>query len=213
MKIAVAGYENSTANYTDALTQIGAKPIVTLSLSNAQVKDCGGLLLPGGGDINPVFFGQADTASKNVDTVLDILQFTLLAQFIAAGRPVLGICKGMQLINVHFGGTLIQHCPYADFHAYCQKDQIHPVNAAAHTFPYSLYGASFWVNSAHHQCIGRLGEDLRAVSFSYDKIIEAIVHDSLPVYGVQWHPERMCFAHRRPDTVDGSMLLRHCFNF
>lgn len=210
MKIAVAGYADSTSNYTDALTRIGSVPVVTLSLSERETADYDGLLLPGGGDINPIFFHEPNTASRNIDTALDVMQFTLLQQFIAAGKPVLGICKGMQLINVHFGGSIVQHCRFAAFHAYDGADRTHPVTAAPHSFLADLYGASFSVNSAHHQCIGRLGAHLSAVSHSYDNIIEAIVHDSLPVYGLQWHPERMCFAHRREDTVDGSIVLRYC---
>lgn len=210
-KIAVAGYIDSTSNYTDALMRIGAVPVVTLSLSDEEIKSYDGLLLPGGGDINPIFFHEPNTASQNIDTALDVMQFTLLHQFITACKPVLGICKGMQLINVHFGGNIIQHCHYAAFHTYQGKDSVHPVTAAPHSFLARLYGDSFCVNSAHHQCLGRLGNHLSAIAYSYDNIIEAVIHDSLPVYGLQWHPERMCFAHRREDTVDGSIVLQYCF--
>ena len=64
------------------------------------------------------------------------------------------------------------------------------------------------VNSSHHQAIEHTGKGLRAVMYSGDGVIEAAEHDSLPVWSVQWHPERMCFRHRRDDTVDGSLIFR-----
>ena len=72
----------------------------------------------------------------------------------------------------------------------------------------ALYGERFTVNSAHHQCVDRLGDGLRAAAWSEDGVIEACRHKSLPVYSVQWHPERMCLCHTRADTVDGGTLFR-----
>ncbi|MBQ8591495.1 MAG: gamma-glutamyl-gamma-aminobutyrate hydrolase family protein [Lachnospiraceae bacterium] len=211
MRIAIGGYEHLTSNYVTALSNLGVTPIVTLSISDKELTEYDGLLLPGGGDINPIFFYQSNTASQNIDTALDVMQFTLLHQFIEAKKPILGICKGMQIINVHFGGNIVQHCHYAAFHEYKGNDQIHPITANPQSFLARLYGTSFSVNSAHHQCLGRLGQNLSPIAYSYDNIIEAIIHDSLPIYGLQWHPERMCFSHQRNDTVDGSMVIKYCF--
>lgn len=213
MKILIAGYESQTKNYIAAIEGLGAHALVALTLDADEIAEYDGLILPGGGDINPIFFHQGNYGSKNIDTALDVLQFQMLQQFIAAGKSVVGICKGMQLINVHFGGTIMQHCFYAAFHEYITQDQIHSVTAVPHSFLAKLYGETFTVNSAHHQCIGRLAPSLSAASYSCDNIIEAVVHDSLPVYGLQWHPERMCMAHKRDDTVDGSKVLAYCFNF
>lgn len=211
MKIAIAGYETLTSNYVNALSQLNMTPIVTLSIPDKEINEYDGLLLPGGGDINPIFFHQSNIASRNIDTALDVIQFTLLQQFINAGKPILGICKGMQLINVHFGGTIMQHCHYASFHEFKKQDQVHSVTAAPDSFLAQLYGTSFCVNSAHHQCINKPGQHLSVLAYSYDNIIEAIAHDDLPIYGLQWHPERMCFSQKRNDTVDGSIVLKYCF--
>ena len=72
-----------------------------------------------------------------------------------------------------------------------------------------LYGSDFPVNSAHHQGIGYPGRDLFIIQYAPDDVPEAIIHKTLPILGVQWHPERMCFEHRRTDTPDGSLLLTY----
>ena len=73
---------------------------------------------------------------------------------------------------------------------------------------YRSYGSSCPVNSSHHQGVERLAKGFRITARSEDGVVEAIEHESLPVWGVQWHPERMCFAHARGDTADGSVVLR-----
>jgi putative glutamine amidotransferase len=152
------------------------------------------LLLPGGGDITPAFWGQNNHGSRNIDTELDILQFQALDAFIDAKKPILGICKGLQLINVRFGGTLIQDLDTADKHKWIGRDQTHLVYHCALThddFFYQLYGNSTLVNSAHHQAIDRLGGSLTAVCRCGDNVVEGIMHRTLPIIAVQWHPERL----------------------
>ena len=70
-----------------------------------------------------------------------------------------------------------------------------------------LYGADFFVNSSHHQAVGRPGRGIRIIQRSGDGAAEAIAHESLPILSVQWHPERMCYERRRNDTVDGSRVF------
>ena len=142
-----------------------------------------------------------------MDPELDRLQLFLLRSFLRKNLPVLGICKGMQLINVCLGGGIIQDLPTAGRHAYIGKDQIHPSHAEKGSLLHTLYGENFPVNSAHHQGIAEPGEDLIVIQHAPDGVAEAIVHTSLPILGIQWHPERMCFARKRPDTPDGSLLL------
>ena len=165
------------------------------------------LILPGGGDIDPVLFHQENQGSHAMEPELDRLQLFLLRSFLRKNLPVLGICKGMQLINVCLGGSIIQDLPTAGRHAYIGKDQIHPSHAEKGSLLHTLYGENFPVNSAHHQGIAEPGEGLIVIQRAFDGVAEAIVHSHLPVLGVQWHPERMCFARKRPDTPDGSLLL------
>ena len=139
----------------------------------------------------PAFFGQENKGSKNIDVSMDQAQFSALTMFVLLKKPVLGICKGLQIINIYFGGDMIQDLPSAQIHSYIDGDQFHPTQIEKGSYLYKLYGTSLTVNSAHHQGIGRLGKSLFSVQKSQDGIIEAIAHESLPILGVQWHPERM----------------------
>lgn len=190
--IAIVGRAGDVHNYENALRILNISYITTLSSEEAAL--AGRLLLPGGGDITPAFFGQHNCGSNNIDTELDIIQLQALGFFMEQKKPVLGICKGLQLINVHLGGTITQHIDSADRHKWIGQDQQHYVYHSAldrTDFFYQLYGTSKLVNSAHHQAVDRLGSGLTTVCRSGDNIIEGIMHTSLPVIAVQWHPERM----------------------
>ena len=202
-------------NYLDALAALGARGVTTDSVRETAA--CDGLLLPGGWDADPALYGQPNVACQHVDRALDDLQLDAMDAFVKSGRPVLGICRGHQMINVYFGGTLIQHLSASPAHSRDEgsdEDKVHPTRASAGCFLEALYGGRFAVNSSHHQAVDRPGQGLSAVQWADDGAIEGIAHRTLPVWGVQWHPERMCFAHARADTVDGSrviqMFLQEC---
>lgn len=190
MKIAIAGKKTGTENYIRYVSSAGIEPLVTLNLGEIAV--CDALILPGGGDITPAFFGEKNHGSCNIDTELDILQFQALDLCIREHKPILGICKGMQMINVGFGGTIIQDLKTAEQHRYRDGDQYHATVVKNKSWLYDLYGEAVTVNSAHHQSVGRPGAGLRIIQFcKADGCPEALVHESLPVLGVQWHPERL----------------------
>lgn len=190
MNIAIAGKETETVNYVNYVETFGAHPLVTLNPD--EIALCDGMILPGGGDITPAFFGEGNHGSGNIDTSLDILQLQALDLCIAKKIPVLGICKGLQIINVGLGGSIIQDLPTAKRHKYMDGDQYHRSVIFRGSWLYELYGGSMIVNSAHHQGIYRLGRGLRCIQqCPDDNCIEAIVHDELPLLGVQWHPERL----------------------
>lgn len=205
MKIAIAGKKEQTGNYVKYLESMGVIPVVTLLPS--QISTCQGLLLPGGGDITPAFYGEQNHGSHSIDTELDILQLQAFDLAMDNIMPVLGICKGLQIINVGLGGSLIQDLepPVSDRHQYHRGDKYHDSVINSDSWLYKLYGHGAIVNSAHHQAIDRLGRGLSAVSCCpLDGCIEAIAHESLPIIGVQWHPERIDFA---KSSTDGKKVL------
>lgn len=192
LSVAIAGRKEDTENYEAALQRQDVAFQTTLDPETACKATH--LLLPGGGDITPAFFGQKDHGSHHIDTALDILQLQILACFVTQKKPVLGICKGLQLINVHFGGSIRQHIDTADRHKWAGRDQRHPVyhsSLGRRDFFYQLYGHSALVNSAHHQAVDRVGTGLLPVCRAGDNVIEGLVHATLPLMAVQWHPERL----------------------
>ena len=121
----------------------------------------------------------------------------------------------MQLLNIFFGGDIIQNLPSYEKHQYDQQDQVHETIALKGSVLHHLYGDRFHVNSAHHQGVDLPGQGICYIQYCSDDVVEGLVHTYLPVIGVQWHPERMCFHNKRKDTVDGSLLidafLNKCF--
>lgn len=206
-RILIAGYSHLTQNYENALYALGACPYTSLHVPKITCYD--GLLLPGGGDIDPKLFGQLNCGSRTIDPVLDRLQLAILHAFVLSQKPILGICKGMQLINIYFGGDIYQHLDAYQTHQYDGWDQVHETTACKNSIFYTLYGEHFTVNSAHHQGVHSPGRNICYTQHCTDGVVEGLVHNYLPILGVQWHPERMCFHHQRPDTVDGSLLLSY----
>ncbi|MBQ1280994.1 MAG: type 1 glutamine amidotransferase [Oscillospiraceae bacterium] len=173
--------------------------------------DYDGLILCGGPDLDPAHYGEAPNGSVAYNYAHDAAEIALAKAFIAAKKPILGICRGSQLLNVVFGGTLIQHIAEAAAHATtCDPFPAHSVHAAEGSFLRDLYGADFTVNSAHHQAVRRLGDGLEVILTAENgTMVEGFRHKSLPVIGLQFHPEKMCCSERREDTVDGRAIFEH----
>lgn len=187
--------------YTRSLEKAGGVPVIlpfTEELGNlaAMTAPVQGFLFPGGGDINPAFYHEpADAALDAVSEALDCFQMAVFHLACAAGKAVLGICRGIQLANVALGGTLFQDIP-SQFGARALEhsgaaDAAHPVAIEPGSRLYSLFGPRMIVNSRHHQSIKDPGKDLVVTARAPDGVIEAAQHRHLPIDLVQWHPERM----------------------
>lgn len=175
-----------------------------------------GLVLQGGADIDPSVYGDEPTELLGpTDPIRDRFELDLLRAFAAAGKPVLGVCRGMQLINVAYGGTLYQDLRHANIVEHVHRklelydEHNHDVELTKDGWLSALYEGSVAarVNSIHHQGIKRLGEGLIVEAKASDGVIEAIRHPDLPfVVGVQWHPE--FHDSRFPDLLPSDPLLK-----
>ncbi len=174
-----------------------------------------GLLLSGGPDLDPARYGDrvVHPATYGIDPERDQFEIDLFDAALRSNTPVLGICRGIQVINVALGGTLIQdvateHPGASDIgHRQHERDledwQVgHTVSATSEALSRSLATRTLGVNSFHHQAIRDLAPGLEPVAFSPDGLIEAVVMPAAPdVFAVQWHPELMFErddAHLRP---------------
>lgn len=169
-----------------------------------------GLLLTGGGDIDPSRYGQVLNGSNPPDLERDRTELALARAYLDAGKPILGICRGHQILNVVLGGTMVQdlgeHLNL--FHRKTSEDRVHPIRAQEGSILHALYGETFAVNSAHHQAVDALGEGLVITARSESGIVESVELPGRPVLGLQFHPERMTGLHLRPDTVDGAAVFQ-----
>ncbi len=211
LRFLLSASKNGAKYYIAAVNDIGAEPIQAEGGETPEGFD--GLILCGGGDVDPAVYGQPmnGTEESSINRERDQNEFSLIRQFIEAGKPILGICRGHQVLNVYFKGTLIQHLPNAPVHMHNLEtgaDNIHATYAESGSFIDRLYGLHPTTNTAHHQAADVVGEGLKAVEWSEDgNVIEALEHETLPIYSVQWHPERLMCTFHKPNCVDGKKIF------
>jgi len=155
-----------------------------------------GLLLHGGIDLSPAAYGESPHPQvTSWDDDLDQFEFEILKAAVKLDMPVLAICRGMQVLNVVLGGTLIQHIPDHHQSGIEHWSSHHDVSIATDSHLFGAVGSNevTSVSSFHHQAVSDLGRNLRAVAWSKDKLVEGIEHESAAwIVGVQWHPEDKC---------------------
>lgn len=191
--------------YLQAVRRAGGVPLllpVHGTDAAALIGRVDGLVLTGGGDVDPRRYGGNPDGASNVDEDRDGFELQALGVAIGLDLPVLAICRGMQLLNVFLGGTLIEDLETATgsaFHwnldrwdGFAHEVSILPTSRLA-----NMMGDGASVNSIHHQAIDRIGSELEVVARAKDGVIEAVEMIGRPfVVGVQWHPE--CLAPNRP---------------
>ncbi len=189
--------------YTDSLKLGGGIPVILVPVDADQIDHVldhiDGLLLTGGGDINPERYGAvADETVSGVDDERDRFELDLVAGAHARKLPTMAICRGLQLVNVAFGGTLVQDLPShegAHGHDITGEGAYEPHSEALideGSLIASIIGPGLHrINSIHHQAVEEVGAGLRVVGAAPDGTVEAIEHEdpSWPLIAVQWHPE------------------------
>jgi putative glutamine amidotransferase len=149
-------------------------------------------VLPGGPDVDPARYGEeAVTDLYPPELERDEYEARLFDVALDEATPVLGICRGLQLINVHLGGSLHQHVPVHARYDVGPEAETHEVTFVPGSVLGSIYGERRAVNSLHHQTIARLAGGMTPTAMAADGEIEGVEHSRLPVVAVQWHPEMM----------------------
>ncbi|MBV8572929.1 MAG: gamma-glutamyl-gamma-aminobutyrate hydrolase family protein [Acidobacteriaceae bacterium] len=188
--------------YESAVRAAGLEPVPVLTSGPVSLNSASGLLLMGGTDVNPERYGQtAQPATDEPDDERDAAELALIDEALRKDLPIFAICRGIQILNVFHGGTLIQDLPAGGPHDPDTKDVsaiAHEVNIEPGTLLDKIAGTACWrVNSRHHQAVDRVGEHLRVSAVTSDgPVIEALERpDRRFVLAVQWHPEDQIAVH------------------
>lgn len=192
--------------YIMSFEQAGAIPLTVPVLQNldnvaGQIQGLDGIVLSGGFDVDPLLYHEEPTQALGVVMrTVDDFYLKVIDQAIKQNIPIFGICKGLQMLNVYFGGTLYQDIKSQrkESLAHTQTNlrhlPSHRIECSPDTFCWSVFGKDALVNSHHHQAIKDLAPGLVACAHASDGIVEAVSSKDpdLRVFGVQWHPEMMC---------------------
>ena len=190
---------NVQATYVAAVAAAGNTPVVLPATTDRELvarmlAPLDALLLCGGEDVEPRRYGAKPSPRLGkVNRRRDAWEFLLLDEAVKRRLPVFGICRGCQVINVYFGGTLWQDLPSERPGQIAHRSkELHSVRIVQGSrLAKSLRAETLKVNTSHHQAVKDLASGFRAVAFAPDGVVEAIESDTLPVAGVQFHPERL----------------------
>ena len=191
----------------DIINELGALPVVLPDVPGAKGEDYvdlfDALIIPGGPDADPTFYGEEP--SRHIGSTnykRDVFEAELFKAFYKAGKPIFGICRGCQFINVLMGGSVYQDLAADNPDSYIRHSQgadgsypTHHVEVAKGSSLYKSLGATAYVNSRHHQGIKKVGEGLTVTAKAADGVVEAIETADGQIVAVQWHPENMWQEH------------------
>lgn len=194
-------------SYLEPFNKRDITPII-LPLNSSNILEllplCDGFLIPGGDDIDPKYYGEENIGdSKDVDPFLDQIDKIVLEYALKHHIPTLGICRGIQAIAAFLGGSLHQDINKANL----TNDEVDHKHMVKNTFNHpfnNMFPSNFEINSYHHQAIKCVPNDF-VITFMHNDIIEGIYHHALPIFGVQWHPERF-------NSLESTIIFDHFTN-
>lgn len=174
-------------NYLRTIQNLGFTPLILpmgIQKDDILLELCDGFLITGGTDILPKFFGQKNNGSDDDgNEEMDLTDQVVVDYAVKNKKPLIGICRGHQSLNVFLGGTLIQDI--GNSHRNTRHD-VKTIKNRLINFPEVIN-----VNSYHHQVVDKIPKELIPIAWSEEGYCEALVHTSLPIMSFQWHPERM----------------------
>lgn len=192
-----------SVDYSKAVINAGGIPFIlpiteNMEVVREQIQHLDGLLLSGGGDPDPILYGE-DCLQEvgSITPERDKFELTILDEFMKTGKPIFGICRGLQIANIYFGGSLYQDVKYIDttvnhMQKWLPDLPTHDINIEKENILFEIFGEKTRINSYHHQMIKDLGNDLTSIAKANDGIIEAFQNKNHRFfYAVQWHPEMM----------------------
>lgn len=195
--------------YVKAILDAGGLPLLIPACGHEEdyaelAEQLDGLLIPGGYDVNPLLYGEEaipqTTYARQAD---DLFEYALIRKMAEWNKPILGICRGIQVINTAFGGTLYQDIPAQRPESGCHRQEggiryepFHHVDLEPDSRMAAIFGThTLQVNTYHHQALKDVAEGFRVSGRARDGIIEAFEHEKQYILAVQWHPECMYEVH------------------
>ena len=195
-------FNQISCNYTDSIYQAGGIPIIIPQIDDENLlKECAdkidGLLIPGGIDVNPMMYHENPLPHLGTtSTQYDKWECHMIETCEKKQMPILGICRGMQILNVFHGGTLWQDLSYRKENAFLHNQTedrgyaSHSIDLVEKSYLESIFGKKLDVNSFHHQAVKDVAKNFVVSAYAEDGVIEGIEDPTYPyLVGVQWHPE------------------------
>lgn len=211
-----------TNSYIQSVRYSGGLPLILpLVRSDRMIEEyvalCDGFLFCGGEDITPLLFGQEPkNSSGKTNITLDLFQIRLMKKVLMIRKPVLSICRGMQVFNVACGGSIYQdislqpgsHLEHMQ-HSFSRQEVSHKIFVTPDSKLNQYIGSCLFVNSYHHQTLDAIGKDLIVSATASDSTVEAVEMPDHPfAIGVQWHPESMYRASPEMRELFGNFILK-----
>lgn len=200
-RILISRSPESSGLYEAAVEKAGGEPL-SFHCPDPEL-EFDALILAGGGDVDPAEFFEANEGSREIDGPRDQAELALMNRCVYENKPVLGICRGHQVVNIAMGGNIYQDLPpkVREIHEQTPagESRYHSVQLGTMTMLGDLYGSQMVVNSSHHQANRAFGQGLYATAWDEIGVVEAMQHSSLPIWTVQFHPEQMTGEDGTPD--------------